>query len=255
MKYFYREYKRDLFITLFAILSTVTSFLLKPKMQFSLSLIIIFVSLIIIIYFRVKEKDFYFISFKKRENKDDWTGKGYFDYLRTERCFLISDSDSGYIYSKSLTWSDYRVSFEFKIFRDCLGIILRAVNLSNYAMLQIKTYGIRPHVRVNGGWFVLEAKDVNLSFKDELSLDKWYKCFLSCEKGSINIKIFDKKDKLFDRNWDIPQGNLYFDFKKDENDSNSIKIAFPINLEYGSVGFRNAGTEKALVQSLLIERI
>jgi hypothetical protein len=178
-----------------------------------------------------------------------------FEYKRTEKSFLITNSESGYIYSRSLTWSDYKVSFDFKILKTCLGAILRAVNLSNYVLLQININGIRPHIRVSGGWFWREAKDANLSFNSDLSLDKWYKCILSCEKVSINIKLFDNKNKIFDREWDIPQGSLVFDFKRDENDTNPAKIPFPITLEYGSIGFRNAGEEKALVRNLLIEKI
>jgi len=258
MKYFLREYIYELLTTIFTLISTIFTSLLynnQPKVQFFLALVIIFVSLITIIYLRMKEKDFYFISFKNRKHKDDWIGRGVFEYSRTENCFMISNSDSGYIYAKSLTWSDYRVSFEFKILRSCLGVVLRAVNLSNYAMLQINTKGIRPHVRVSGGWYVRECKDVDLCFEKELSLDKWYKCILSCEKGSINIKLFNKESNFFNRNWDIPEGSLFFDFKKDENDTHPARIAFPINLEYGSVGFRNSGEEKSILQNLLIEKI
>lgn len=257
VRYFLRSYKYDFLATFFALFSTAAAFIYTKdqKIAFFLSLLVITLSLIVIIYIRLKEKDFFFISLSDRKNKDDWIGNGTFEYKRTEESFLISNSDSGYIYSKSLTWSDYKVSFEFKIIRDCIGCILRAVNLSNYAMLQIKLNGIRPHARVSGGWYVREAKDVNLCFNTDLSLDKWYKCVLSCEKGSINIKLFDKRNKLFDRDWDIPQGSLVFEFKKDEQDSNPSRIPFPINLEYGSVGFRNSGDEKALVRNLLIEKI
>jgi hypothetical protein len=118
MKYFFREYKKDLTVTLLTIISTIFTFFKftdNPKVKFFLSLAIIFISLIAIIYFRMKEKDFHFVSFKNRKNKDDWIGRGVFEYSRTEKCFLIQDSDGGYIYSKALTWSDYKVSFDFKL--------------------------------------------------------------------------------------------------------------------------------------------
>jgi len=256
MKYFLREHKYEFLTSIFAILTAILSFtyINNPKIQFLLSLAIIFISLIVFVYLRTRDRDFYFISLRNRKHKDAWIGRGIFEYQRTEKCFLISDSDSGYIYSKALIWSDYSISFEFKIIENCIGAIVRAVNLSNYVMLQINTRGIRPHVRISGGWYVHESKEVNLSFDNDLSLDKWYKCLLTCEKGSINIKLLDKKNNFFDRSWNIPQGNLFFDFKKDEKDANPARIAFPINLEYGSVGFRNCVGEKALVQNLLIEK-
>jgi hypothetical protein len=191
----------------------------------------------------------------KRKNKDDWIGRGIFEYTRTENCFLITNSDPGYIYSKCLIWSDYKFSFEFKIIKKCLGAILRAVNLSNYVMLQITPSGIRPHIRINGGWKWWECSEVNLDFENRLSSDKWYTCLFSCEKGSINIKLFDGKNKIFDREWNIPQGSLVFQFKKDEQDLSPINIPFPINLEYGSIGFRNWDDEKALIKNILIEKI
>jgi len=47
----------------------------------------------------------------------------------------------------------------------------------------------------------------------------------------------------------------FFTFKKDENDAAPLHIPFPINLEYGTIGFRNSGSEKALVRYVLIEKI
>jgi len=256
-RYFVRNYKYDILTAIFGLLLTVVTFIYaqSQKAIFSLSFVIITFSLILIIYIRFREKDFFFISLLDRKQKDDWIGNGIFEYRRTEKSFLITNSDSGYIYSKSLTWNDYKVSFDFKIVKACLGAILRAVNLSNYVLLQIRIDGIRPHIRVSGGWFWVEPKDANLSFDNNLSLDRWYKCILVCEKTSINIKLLDNKKIIFDRGWDIPQGSLFFEFKRDEKDASPAKIPFPITLEYGSIGFRNAGEEKAVLRNLLVEKI
>lgn len=259
MKYFFKKYKFDVLTALFAMVGTFLAFILveNPKVLFISSLVVIFISLFIIVYLRTKDKSFYFISFKKEKDKYDWMGReGIFEYVRGEKCFVIADSGSGYIYSKSLTWSNYRVSFEFKIIINYIGAIVRASNLSNYVMLQIRKEGIRPHIKVNEGWSSPESWKIE--FENNLSLDKWYKCVLTCDADSIDIVIFDKddkKEKICNRRWSIPLGTMDFYFKKDETDKNPIKISFPINLEYGSVGFRSAVGEKALIQNFLIEKI
>ena len=121
-------------------------------------------------------------------------------------------------------WSDYRYVFEFKIIRSCLGVILRAINLSNYVMLQIGQTGIRPHIKVNGAWTAWEFKDVDLDFESNLKLDNWYKCMISCEKDIINIRILKNKNSIFDRDWIIPSGQINFAFKKDEEDRKPLLI-------------------------------
>lgn len=154
-----------------------------------------------------------------------------------------------------LTWSDYELSFKFKIIKDCLGVIVRAVNLSNYAVLQIQTNGIRPHIRINGGWHWWETEAANLGFTKSLSLDKWYKCIFSCNKGVVDIKLLEDDHLVFERQWAIPEGKVVFRFEKEDKKDQPIEIPFPINLEYGSIGFRNYGDEKAFVKNVLVQKL
>lgn len=255
IKYFFKNYKYDIIATISAIILVFVS--QKFKNYFWISFIIIFIFLLAIIYLRARNKDFYFISLTNRKQKDDWIGRGGFNYDRVDRCFYITESESGFIYSNCLTWSNYTMSFEFKIVKTCLGVIIRAVNLSNYVMLQITPNGFRPHIRINGGWKVWEAKDVELEFKKGLSIDRWYGGGISCEGNSIKIKVFDinTKESIFDRVWDIKENILVFHYKEDVNNNGiTTKIPFSVNLEYGSIGFRNDGSEKALVKNVLIEK-
>lgn len=250
--YFGKKYKYDILATIFAlILFSIAS----QQASFFGSIIVILFYLIIIIFLRFREKDFYFIPLTQRKDKDGWIGMGEFDYLKMYKCFSITKSETGYIYTKCLTWSDYKYSFNFKIINTCVGAIVRAVNLSNYIMLQINANGIRPHIRINGAWRKWEHEESNLSIERTLSFDKWYKCSIFSEKENLNIKIYDGKKTIFDRGWTIPTGNFIFQFKGEENGSSQINIPFSINLEYGSVGFRNCGHEKALIKNVLIKKI
>ena len=255
--YSFKHFKFDILTTLSTIGLLYLAFLLWQN-QLTLmlaSVLMATIFFVIVIYLKVKEKDFYFISLTRREDKEDWIGDGKFEYSRVSKCFQITQASPGCIYAKCLNWSDYKYEFEFKLRKTCLGAVLRAVNLSNYVMMQITPRGIRPHVLVNGGWMAWEANAVNMEFSEELSFEEWYKCQLVCDKNTISIKIAHKKEKILDREWPLPQGSLAFAFKENEEDTKPITIPFPINLEYGSAGFRNFGDEKALVKNVLLEKI
>lgn len=255
--FFFKNYLFDFIASVSAIFLTwiTFSFAQSPQSAFIFSVAIIFLFLFVVIYLRKRERDFYFIPFDNRKDKDDWIGSGVFEFSRTKNCFEISQASPGYVYAKCLTWSDYKYEFEFKLRKKCLGVVVRSVNLSNYVMLQIEQSGINPHLRINGGWRRWGAEEVGLLFPNNLSKDKWYKCELLVDKNIINIKIYHKKAVVLDDEWTILQGNIIFEFKKDDKDLTPISIPFPINLEYGSGGFRNFGEEKALVKNVLFKKI
>ncbi len=240
------------------------------KMALSSSFLVIFLSMMVIIFFKTREKTFYFIGMHNLRDKNEWIGNGWFEFVKSEYSFLITDASPGYIFSKCLTWGNYKYEFSFKILNDVIGVVLRAVNLSNYVMLQITPGGIRPHLNINGGWKVWESDTAGLTFEEKLSLDKWYRCKISCERNEIFLTIHDKKREIFCRNWTIPRGILLFRFEEDLgrlmaekpvsentevlNSKQVTTIPLPINLEYGSVGFRNWGHEKALVKDIYISK-
>lgn len=255
LNYFFRSYKDEIIAYTINIVALGLAYFLQSNTTiFILSLIVFVLSLFTVIYIRTKDKEFYFIPFNKPRDKNNWIGKGYFEYLNSENSFLIKNASPGYIYSNCLDWSNYKVSFDFKIINQCLGVIIKAVNLSNYVMFQILNDGIRPHLRVNGGWQVWEHPQAGLTFSKKLSKDFWHKCKLTCEQDFIKIVILENEKIIFNRQWNIPTGHLIFEFKKDEKDK-SVNIPFPINLEYGSAGFRNFGDERALICNFLIEKL
>lgn len=255
--FFVRNYKFDLLTAFFAVAIIIVSFCFSTDQRIIavLSVLVTLISVSLIIFLRLREKDFYFVALTKRQDKDEWIGRGEFEFRRTSNAYLVTNSSPGYIFSKALNWSDYRFKFEFNILNICLGAIVRAVNLSDYLMFQIRDYGIRPHIRINGGWKPWEAKDANLEFEKKLSLDKWYQCTITCEKDLISIYIECGDQIVLNRSWAIPHEHLGIEFRQDENDPKPIVIPFPINLDYGTIGFRNFGNEKALVKHVLIEKL
>jgi len=263
-KYFLRKNKLEFFTLVFAVIGYIISyiFLKAPGLSFLLSIVVTFLANLVIIYSKIREKDFYFISLQKDSDREDWIGDGLFQYERVHHSYAITNSHSGFIFSKCLTWSDYVFDFQFKILNTSLGVIVRAVNLSNTVMMQIFENGIKAHIRINGFWKAWEPTDAKLVFNQNLNLDQWYRARLQCDKGSIRIRIFNKENNtVIDRVWKIPSGEISFSYLTDitnkENGfiTKSTTIPFPINLDYGTIGFRNHGSEKALIKEVLVEKL
>lgn len=257
-KYFLKRNKVEFFTFIFAILGYSTSYMFieNPGVVFILGIVITIISLLTIVYSKGNERDFYFLPLKKSGEKEDWMGDGKFGYERVHDAFVITKSDSGFIFSKSLTWSDYFINFEFKILQSSLGVILRATNLSNLIMMQIFSDKIKPHIRINGFWKWWDEQEVNLNFEKNLSSDNWYKCSLYCDKRFIKINIYTIDGEIvFDREWQIPSGNISFSYPNHKNSELTPSIPLSINLEYGTFGFRNNDNEKAIIRNVLIEKI
>ncbi len=213
LKYSIRQYKLDLITGAGAVTGYAVAFFLErqPRAAFILSIAVTLVATFVIIYSKTREKDFYFLPLQSRSDRDDWLGEGAFQYDRVQKAFVITDSDSGFIFSKALTWSDYKFEFEFKIFHASIGAIIRATNLSNLIMLQIFDDHIRAHIRINGLWLWWDPPITGLTFQEKLNLNHWqHRCQLECDKNSIQIKIYQTDKAILDRLWKIPVGPLAF---------------------------------------------
>ncbi|TRZ64495.1 MAG: hypothetical protein D4Q79_01425 [Spirochaetia bacterium] len=272
IRYFLRRNKIEILTAFFALLGYIINyyFVKRPDYSLFLNASITLVAMAIFVSSKTKEKDFYFISLKRRSDKDDWIGDGIFQYERTHDAYAITNSHSGVIFPKCLTWSDYKLEFDFKILKTSLGVILRATNLSNLVMLQIFDTGIKAHIRIHGFWQAWDKKETQLEFEKKLNLDNWYFCSIQCDKNSIRIRIHEwverpdpedssksylETNQIFDRVWKIPSGNISYTWKRKEITEPEAVVPFPINLEYGTFGFRNDRTENALIRNVLIEKI
>lgn len=270
-RYFIRRNKMEILTVFFAVIGYAVNyyFVHQPGYAFFINIGISFVALLVIIYLKTRERDFYSLSLKRDRDRQDWIGEGVFRYERTQKAYTITNSNSGFIFSKCLIWNDYKLNFDFKILKISLGVILRATNLSNMVMLQIFDNGIKAHIRVNGFWQFWDSKDTKLEFNNKLNLDDWYTCSMQCDKNYIRIRIFERLEstdsnnnshdleQIFDRTWNIPSGHISYGTQNTSLVGEIIKntIPFPINLEYGTFGFRNYGIENALVRDVLVEKI
>jgi hypothetical protein len=130
--FFVKNFKYDFLSVLGAIVAPFITFYFGWDKRTELAVLVISLIffLYIVIHLRLRDKDFYFISLKHAKDKYDWIGAGTFEYSRTDNCFKLTNAEAGFIYSQCLIWSDYRLEFEFKIIEKCLGVIIRATNLS-----------------------------------------------------------------------------------------------------------------------------
>ena len=221
---------------------------------FITSVFIFTASLIFIIYQKTKDKDFYFAPLDKPGSEKDWVGRGRFAYVRNENCFEITDSHTGYIFPKTANWDDYKFECDFKIVKISLGCIVRAMNLSNYVMYQLFYDKVKPHLRINGEWIVTEEN----TFEEKLKPDNWYKLAIICEKRSVRINIKDGKVSLFDRHFIIPpqMGVVYREVDtKGEETKRETRLLQNIDFDFGSIGFRNHGEERAFIKNVYLEKL
>lgn len=254
-KAFIRIYKYEFFAFVANVVTAIFSFLLtSPGIAFALTIAVFTISIFVVIYFKTRGRDFYFLPLDKPGDEKDWVGRGRFAYVRNENCFEVTDSHAGYIFPKTSNWDDYKFECEFKIVNMSLGCIVRAVNLSNYVMYQLFYDRIKPHLRINGEWIVMEEN----KFEEKLKPDKWYGLVIICEKRSIRIAIKEADTTLFDRHFIIPpqMGVVYREIdSKGEETKRETRLMQNIDFDFGSVGVRNHGDERAFVKNIYLEKL
>ncbi len=256
--YFFRQHKYDLYTAITGIVLAIITIRLASNIKQALFgvLMVSVLTFIGVVTIRSRDRDFYRLPLSKPEEKHDWLGRGTFEYDRNQEAFRITKAGLGYIYSNCLGWSNYSVSFDFKIITKCLGVLIRALNVSDYVMLQIDKKGINPHIRVNGGWKIWKAAEAHLLFDEDLGFGEWQKCEMTCEKDDINIRLKNSDGKrFFEGNWSIPNGQIINFRLEAEKKETSVTVPFPIDLLYGSFGFRNSGNgEDAYVRNVVVEK-
>lgn len=220
----------------------------NPESNFFYYSAVIALAYLALFFLQRKEKAFFYVPFFRRTERREWLGSGTFEYVSTIDAFQITKSHNGVIYSKTLLWTNYRLNFDFRIENKSLGIIARAVNLSNYLMFQILENKIRIHIRINGMWYW----PPEIEFNSSLHLRQWYRAEMECHAKRVVIKISDHTQEVFSTVWDIPEGTAPCEVF---NEGESVGIVnFPIELDYGAVGFRNHGEELALIRDLFIQK-
>jgi hypothetical protein len=251
---FLRNYRYELVAFVIDIAVTLVAFIVTTQyIAFISALIIFLISTFVVIYFKTKDKDFYYYPFDIPGQEQDWVGRGDLKFIRNERCFEITNSYVGFILPKTSNWDDYRYELDFKITNISFGFIVRAVNLSNYVMHQIFLDYIKPHLRINGQWIIMDK----ITLENKLKSDIWYKLSVVCEKRNVRVQIKNINTIVFDQYIKIPS-EIVVTKKELDTDGKEIhetRFMQNVDFDFGAVGVRNDRSERALIKNIFIEKL
>src|SRR3989338_803892 len=113
--YFLKGYITDIITALVGVFGFIFAWRYgqTTAIQQGISLLAVVLTLLAIIYFRSRERGFIFSSLTLPRDKNFWVGYGVFQLARVQNAFEITNADPGYIHSHVLTWSDYKLAFDF----------------------------------------------------------------------------------------------------------------------------------------------
>jgi len=159
---------------------------------------------------------------------------------------LVDKSQVGGLTKAGAYWENYTLKFKAFIMNKCLGVIVRAQDLNNYYMFQIRKDKIRPHRLVAVP--VVEKKSDKEPSKetpDDLVI-----------KYSVGWQLFDNCNVNID-----PPLNDWFDVRlmvRGEsvflyiNNELLLQQESFLKIPCGKVGFRNSGSEIAKVKNVQV---
>jgi hypothetical protein len=175
----------------------------------------------------------------------NWNFKGNWRVPEKATLLVTGPDGSGGITKVGAHWENYTFTFRARIIRDCLGVIVRAQDLDNYFMFQIRNDRIRPHRRVAVPMISVPAQQQPQGETPQIQpihfsvgwqifepptpfnriLNTWFNCRIIVRGESVCISIDDE---------------IVFQ-------SESF-----LKIPTGKVGFRNSGSEEALVKDVRV---
>jgi hypothetical protein len=177
--------------------------------------------------------------------KTNWDFKGNWRIPEKGTLLVTGPDGSGGITKVGAQWENYTFTFKARIIRDCLGVIVRAQDLDNYFMFQLRNDRIRPHRRVavpmvsvptqqQSQEETLQIQPIQFSVGWQIfdpptplnrTLNTWFNCRITVRGESICIRIDDEI---------VLQSESF------------------LKIPTGKVGFRNHGAEEALVKNVKV---
>jgi hypothetical protein len=187
------------------------------------------------------------------ENLDKWDFIGPWRIV-DKGTLLVTGSDEGGITKVGSHWENYTFYFSARIISKCIGFIVRAQDLNNYYMFQIRPDKIRPHFRMTVP-MVLEEQIANVeegAVRIHLPVNYIIKWLHDGTTSSPEYHASPISQKL----------ETWFDVKA-EVFGQSVKIWINNELVFqqpallriptGKVGFRNSISEEAYVKDAKVE--
>lgn len=208
-------------------------------------------------------------KFKNQDWPKEWIFNGKPEPFVKNGELFIKSSRAGSLV-KNYQWKNLKITFDMKFNPSRtrplknLGLIFRAEDLDNYFMLEIlqdnpfdgkPITGLKPHVRFNSGWEMMDIEEIDLNFS---SFKK-----VCLEVQNDIITLFYEDNSIF--KWVLPThvdvNHVEAGFKPDDSGQKNIlgkDVAkgvqeIPFRIAYGRVGFRAHPGQGAIVKNLKIE--
>jgi hypothetical protein len=187
--------------------------------------------------------------------RDNFTGNLHSNWdfvgpwkIADENTLLVTASAEGGLTKVGALWENYTFTFKARIMRDCLGVIVRAQDLNNYYMFQIRNDKVRPHRRA--AYPVIDTSTpVQGYFENTHTTTNPIKFQIGWEVFDPPIPLPRSLDNWFNVKL-IVRGesvSLYIDDQLILQKDSFLKIPT------GKVGFRNSGREEALIKDVRVK--
>jgi hypothetical protein len=159
---------------------------------------------------------------------------------------MVTNSDPGGITKAGAHWENYTFKFKAFIMNKCLGVIVRAQDLDNYYMFQIRKDKIRPH-RL-GAFPVVENKS-NKETSEETSKPLLIQYRLGWQLfNEYNVNIDPPLNNWFDVELTVRGESVSLCI----NNELILQRESFLKIPCGKVGFRNSGCESAKVKNVQV---
>jgi len=211
----------------------------------------------------------------------DWPNKWIFHGLNNIQTnpssLIVRHSDSGCLL-KNYLWKNFEINFEIKYFPEVtvkykenngeiknkhidrsFGILFRANNLDSYYMVELhyknetQKIWIKPHVRLNGHWEVLEDFELDRN----IDISNYFNVQLKVENQEATLLI--NNNQVYD--WILPTHIDRYGQIDDTSDNDKHKFnartvpIVPFWNNYGMIGFRASWHQGASVRNLNISSL
>lgn len=185
---------------------------------------------------------------------DGWDFEGW--RLAGKGTLVVTGSDAGGITKVGSHWENYSFTFKARIINKCLGVIVRANDLNNYYMFQIRADKVRPHRRVTVPMIISHELSDDSGIEPQVNTVQHieYKIIWQMDRNNTefeSIPISQSLNDWFDIKIIVRGRSVFFYI------NNKLEFERPsfLQIPTGRVGFRNNGNEEAYVKNVKVRLI
>lgn len=205
-----------------------------------------------------KPEDTFVDNFRSGVNPRIWEYEGNWKTELDERgkpVLTVTDSELGGLVVPCRAWTDYEFQFETRIIKECTAWIVRASNLNDCIMFQLRHDLFRPHIRANGIWLKPENIKHGLPIKPNV----WYsiRTLVRSSYATVYATVNGKEQMVYQDKIFGTHPAMTVDLRPLVNQAPDIMAAQVVNVSVrvGSFGFRLSGNETAQFRNVRAYRL